>query len=118
MTATSPEYPAPGTIPPAYTAPTVPVAPASAASAASPAASPAGQPPWYRRAWVLAVGAVLIAVLSFASGFVAGNATALFNRLGGPGTNIDGPRFPDGVRPGDGQLPQFPGDATQEGDGT
>lgn len=114
MTATSPEYPAPGTIPPAYTAPTVPVAPASAASAAS----PAQQPPWYRRAWVLAVAAVLMAVLSFASGFVAGNATALFNRLGGPGTSIDGPRFPDGVRPGDGQLPQFPGDATQEGDGT
>lgn len=114
MTATAPEYPAPGTIPPAYTAPTVPVAPASAASAAS----PAEQPPWYRRAWVLAVGAVLIAVLSFASGFVAGNATALFNRLGGPSTSIDGPRFPDGVRPGDGQLPQFPGDSTQEGDGT
>jgi hypothetical protein len=67
---------------------------------------------------VLAVSAVLIAALSFASGFVAGNATAFLNRLGGPGTSVNGPGFPDGVRPGDGQVPQFPGGDDFDGDGS
>ena len=104
MTATAPEYPAPGYSQPASTAQTAPAAPTT----------PPAATPWYRRAWVLAVAAVLIAVLSFASGFVAGNAAALFNRLGGPGTSLDGPGFPDGVRPGDGHRPRFPGDGTSQ----
>ncbi|TYL53856.1 hypothetical protein [Agromyces mariniharenae] len=78
----------------------------------------AARTPWYRRAWVLAVSVVLIAVLAFFSGFVAGNATAFLNRLGAPGMSVDGPGFPDGVRPGDGQLPQFPGDGTTDGTGS
>lgn len=112
MTATAPQYPTgpgAGPAPQPYTAPQ-PYAAASVAS--SPGAAPvppAEKTPWYRRAWVLAVSAVLIAALSFASGFVAGNATAFFNRLGGPGMSVNGPGFPDGVRPGDGQIPQFPG---------
>lgn len=108
MTATAPEYPAPGYSQPVHTPQAAPTAPAP----------PRAGTPWYRRAWVLAVAVVLIAVLSFASGFVAGNATAFFNRLGGPGTSIDGPGFPDGVRPGDGRLPQFPGEATSQDDGS
>lgn len=94
MTTTAPHHPVPGYAAPEHTAET----------------------PWYRRAWVLAVSAVLIAALSFASGFIAGNATAFLNRLGGPGTSIDGPRFPDGSVPGDGELPQVPGDSTSHGD--
>ncbi|HEU0180758.1 MAG TPA: hypothetical protein VFR16_01110 [Agromyces mariniharenae] len=97
MTATAPQYPTAWTPEPSTEAP---------------------RTPWYRRAWVLAVSAVLIAALSFASGFVAGNATAFFNRLGGPGMSVDGPGFPDGVRPGDGQIPQFPGDGTTDGTGS
>ena len=112
LTATAPQYPTgpgAGPAPQPYTAPQ-PYAAASVAS--SPGAAPvppAEKTPWYRRAWVLAVSAVLIAALSFASGFVAGNATAFFNRLGGPGMSVNGPGFPDGVRPGDGRIPQFPG---------
>lgn len=97
MTATAPQYPTTWT--------------------PEPSSEPA-RTPWYRRAWVLAVSVVLIAALSFASGFVAGNATAFFNRLGGPGMSVDGPGFPDGVRPGDGQIPQFPGDGTTDGTGS
>lgn len=107
---------------PAATAPTEPLPPATSgvpgASGAPATAGPQGTP-WYRRAWAIAVAAVLLAVLSFGSGFVAGNAASLFDGLiGGPGAGFDGPRFPDGVRPGDGQLPQFPGDATSQGDGS
>ena len=100
MTATASQYP---------TAPQHPTAWTPEPSTEAP------RTPWYRRAWVLAVSAVLIAALSFASGFVAGNATAFFNRLSGPGMSVDGPGFPDGVRPGDGRLPQFPGDGTTDG---
>lgn len=117
---------------PAATAPTVPLPPAASGvpgvfgapgtatppSDTAPPAEPQGTP-WYRRAWAIAVAAVLLAVLSFGSGFVAGNAASLFDGLiGGPGAGFDGPRFPDGVRPGDGQLPQFPGDPTSQGDGS
>jgi hypothetical protein len=67
--------------------------------------------PWYRRAWVLAVAAVLIAVLSFGSGFIAGNAASLFGVFGGPGTvSFDGRGGPDGLLPGNGDRPAFPGD--------
>ena len=92
MTATAPQYPVGpgGATPKPYAAPQ--------AHAAASAASHTEKTPWYRRPWVLAVSAVLIAVLSFFSGFVAGNATAFFNRLGGPGMSVDGPGFPDGVR--------------------
>ncbi|HEU4466511.1 MAG TPA: hypothetical protein VFR98_08280 [Agromyces sp.] len=89
-------HPAPGT--PAGAAPptatTTPVAPEHT--------------PWYRRVWVLAVGAVLLALLSFAGGFVAGNAAALFNGVFGVSTG--GPTGPgwmdgdgDGFGPGSGR---------------
>lgn len=89
-------HPAPGT--PASAAPptatTTPVAPEHT--------------PWYRRVWVLAVGAVLLALLSFAGGFVAGNAAALFNGVFGVSTG--GPTGPgwmdgdgDGFGPGSGR---------------
>src|SRR5215207_5518933 len=112
--------------PPAASAPTEPLPPAASSAPAgarpfSDTASPAGPQgtPWYRRAWAIAVAAVLLAVLAFGSGFVAGNAASLFDGLiGGPGAGFDGPRFPDGERRGDGELPQFPGDGTSQGDGS
>lgn len=116
MTATTPEY----ATPPAYTAPTVPVTPASSTEAPT-GAPPADRAPWYRRAWVLIVGAVLLALLSFGSGFIAGSAVSLFDGLFGGASRgvIDGgPGFPDGVRPGDGQLPPFPGDPRSDGTGS
>ena len=119
---------------PAATAPTEPVPPAASTEPVPPAApdatagvTPAGatpppvaqRTPWYRRAWAIAVAVALLAVLSFGSGFVAGNTASVFGGLiGGPGGGFDGPRFPDGVRPGDGQPPQFRGDATSQGDGS
>ena len=89
-------HPAPGT--PAGAAPptatTTPVAPEHT--------------PWYRRVWVLAVGTVLLALLSFAGGFVAGNAASLFNGVFGVSTG--GPTGPgwmdgdgDGFGPGSGR---------------
>ena len=106
------------------TAPTQPIPPrpfepaAGAGDAAgTPAApvAPTDHAPWYRRAWVLAVGAVLLALLSFGAGFVAGNAASLFDGLlGGPGRGeLEGGRgFPDGVPPGDGRFPGSPDDTT------
>lgn len=128
------------TTPAASTAPTQPLppapddahpplfhpAPGTPAGAARPVASnppaPRDGTPWYRRAWVLALGAVLLALLSFAGGFVAGNAAALFN--GVVGVSDDGPAGPgwmDGDRPGGpgfGDRDGFPGqddDATTDG---
>jgi hypothetical protein len=102
MSATAPTHP----IPPQ------PLQPGADAPAAS--APPSDQVPWYRRVWVLVVGAVLIAVLSFGSGFIAGSAASLFDGLLGVPTRgmIDGPGFRDGVPPGDGELPPAPGDST------
>lgn len=123
------------TTPAASTAPTQPIPPAAddahpplfrpgpgtPAGTAPPVASnppaPRDGTPWYRRVWVLALGAVLLALLSFAGGFVAGNATALFN--GVVGVSDDGPAGPgwmDGDRPdgpGFGGRDGFPG----QGDG-
>ncbi len=116
------------------TAPTSPIPPqpfqpddASGAGGAGPTAvagpTAAAAPPtepvrWYRRAWVIVVGAVLIAVLSFGIGFVAGNAASLFDALfGGPGRGAidERPGFPDGG-PRDGDVPGLPGGSTsQEG---
>jgi hypothetical protein len=116
------------------TAPTSPIPPqpfqpvdASTAGGAGPAASgpstqvaPPTEPvPWYRRAWVIVVAAVLIAVLSFGIGFIAGNAASLFGGLfGGPGRGAidERPGFPDdGPRGGDGDFPGLPGGSSQEG---
>ncbi|MFE5670716.1 hypothetical protein ACFQ58_03805 [Agromyces sp. NPDC056523] len=84
--------------------------------------------PWYRRAWVLAIGALLLALLCFASGFVAGNAAALFNDIAGvPAGGPTGPGWMDGD--GDGSGPGrpdfgdrgFPGQSDTDGgtsDGT
>jgi hypothetical protein len=120
MTATSPTAPT-TPIPPAP--PATPVrqstqTPAPPAATAPPAAASA---PWYRRAWVLAVAAGLLAVLSFGSGFVAGNAASLFGGLlGGPGTASfqDGPGSFDGRLP-DGSVPGGPGwQSDEQGDGS
>ena len=91
------------------------------ADASAPSARTADHVPWYRRVWVLAVAAVLLAVLSFGSGFIAGNAASLFRVLvGGPGTTSfqDGPGSFDGRLP-DGSVPGGPGWQTDEqGDGS
>ncbi|WP_448811483.1 hypothetical protein [Agromyces bauzanensis] len=111
MTATTPDATPPKFTP--ATAPTTPAAPTASTSAS--VEPPAETTPWYRRAWVLAVGAVLIAVLSFGSGFVTGNVTSAFRGLfGGPGTGIveHGPDFPGGPQFGDGD-----GDGDGPGDG-
>lgn len=114
------------------TAPTSPIPPepfrpgASTTGGAAPAtagpstqAAPPAEPvPWYRRVWVIVVGAVLIAVLSFGIGFIAGNAASLFDDLfGGPGRGAidERPGFPDGGPRGDGDFPGLPGGSTQEG---
>ena len=109
------------------TAPTQPIPPrpyepgADASGTADAAAvvdaaqrAPGAGQPWYRRAWVLIVGAALVALLCFGSGFIAGSAASLFDGLfGGPDrTTFDGPGFPDGVPPGDGRFPGSPGDTT------
>ena len=76
-------------------------------AAATPPATPE-RTPWYRRVWVLAVGAVLLALLSFAGGFVAGNAAALFNGVFGvPAGGPSGPGWMDDD--GDGFGPGRPG---------
>jgi hypothetical protein len=116
------------------TAPTDPVppmfhpAPGTPAGAAPPAAStPPTAPertPWYRRVWVLAGAAVLLALLSFAGGFVAGNAAALFNgMLGvsnsgpvGPGWMDDEGFGPGGGGPGFGDHGGMPGRGDLDGD--
>jgi len=101
-------------------APTHPIPPQPfqpSADASAPPAQPADRIPWYRRVWVLVLGAVLIAVLSFGSGFIAGNAASLFDGLfGGPtrGMIDGGPGFRDGVPPGDGEFPTLPGDTTSQ----
>lgn len=110
--ATAPIPPAADTHPPLFHP-----APGTPAGAAPPAAwnppAPREGAPWYRRAWVLAIGAVLLALLSFAGGFVAGNAAALFS--GVVGVSDDGPTGPgrmDGDRrdgPGFGGRDGFPG---------
>ena len=114
MSATAPTQP----IPPR---PYEPGADASGTAGAAPhadAAPPtptADQAPWYRRAWVLIVGAAILALLSFGGGFIAGSAASLFDGLlGGPDrTTFDGgPGFPDGVPPGDGRFPGSPDDTT------
>jgi hypothetical protein len=100
------------------TAPTHPIPPQPfqpSADASAPSAEPADHVPWYRRVWVIVAGAVLIAVLSFGSGFIAGSAASLFDGLfGGPtrGMIDGGPGFRDGAPPGDGEFPPAPGDST------
>ncbi|MBM7506141.1 hypothetical protein ACFPER_03415 [Agromyces aurantiacus] len=89
-------HPAPGT--PAGDTPTAALPPAAART------------PWYRRAWVLAIAAVILALLSFAGGFVAGNAAALFNGvLGVPAGGATPPGWSDGDLDGDGFGPGRPG---------
>lgn len=103
----------------ASTAPTNPLPPAEAAHAAGstsgrpPAAEnttpPGSRAPWYRRAWVIPVAAVLVAALSFGSGFIAGNAASLFRVLGGPGASVfDGGSGAHDRLPGDGGWPGAP----------
>ena len=108
---TAPTEPIPpradGTNPPMFhPAPGTPPTGAGAASAVPPSVAtphPPERTPWYRRAWVLAIGALLLALLSFASGFVAGNAAALFNGIAGvPAGGPTGPGWLDGDNDGDG----------------
>jgi hypothetical protein len=113
--------------PSAPTAPTEPVAPAASAAPAPPAGPPAGataadaepRRPWYRHVWVPVVGALVLALLAFGSGFVAGQATSLVriatvasgdgpawgdadrgDRSGMPGWGDGGPGRHDGGMPG------------------
>ena len=117
MSATAPTHPTP----PQPFRPDDPSVAGAGPAAAGPTAStapPTAPVPWYRRAWVIVVGAALIAVLSFGIGFVAGNAASLFDGLfGGPGRGAidERPGFPDGGPRGDGDFPGLPGGSTQEG---
>ena len=100
------------------TAPTHPIPPDPFRPADASTAGPTEPVPWYRTAWVIVVGAVLIAVVSFGIGFVAGNAASLFDGLfGGPGRGAidERPGFPDGGPRGDGDVPGLPGGSTQDG---
>jgi hypothetical protein len=113
--------------PSAPTAPTEPVPPAASAAPAGPS-GPAGptvtteaapRRPWYRHVWVPVVGALVLVLLAFGSGFVAGQATSLFrvatvasgdgpawgdgdrgDRSGMPGGRDGGPGWHDGGLPG------------------
>ena len=107
-----------------HPAPGTPASPTPTAGATPPAPD---QTPWYRHVWVLAVGAVLLALLSFAGGFVAGNAAALFNGVFGVSTGVpsgpgwmddDGDGFGPGGRPGFGDRGEMPGMDGDEGDTT
>ena len=96
--------------------------PAAAGTVTAPATAPA-RAPWYRRGWVLGVGAAVLALLAFTSGFVAGTATNLVNSFAtqtafgdhdgdGDGFGRPGP----GAFPGQGQ-PGRPGGPGQLDDG-
>ena len=116
MSATAPTQPIPPRpYEPSAGAPSAGAPSAGAGPAAAPPAPVADRAPWYRRAWVLIVGAAILALLCFGSGFIAGSAASLFDGLlGGPdrATFDGGPGFPDGVPPGDGRFPGSPDDTT------
>ena len=110
MSATAPTR----TIPPRPFEPSA-VAPSAVTGPAAQPASGADRAPWYRRVWVLIVGAAILALLCFGSGFIAGSAASLFDGLlGGPDRTMfdGGPGFPDGGPPGDGRFPGSPDDTT------
>lgn len=119
--------------PPTPTGPTEPVPPAASAAPATPAGPPAGETatgprrPWYRHVWVPVAGALVLVLLAFGSGFVAGQGAAVFGALtasaddgpgsgeghvrghsdggpgsrdGGPGSHERGPGSRDGGIPG------------------
>ncbi|WP_395245325.1 hypothetical protein ACGGZK_05835 [Agromyces sp. MMS24-K17] len=101
--------------PAAYAAPRPPASPAPAIAAERPL-------PWYRRTWVIIVGAVTAGVLLFGAGMAAG---AILSGLARPSIGQFGPSdFPDGGFPGDGNGPPgfqqdgrgpFGQDGTQDG---
>jgi hypothetical protein len=117
--------------PSAPTAPTEPVPPAASAATAGPAGpaattEAAPRRPWYRHVWVPVVGALVLVLLAFGSGFVAGQASSLFRVAavassdGPPWGDADdrGPGWRDGG-PGqhDGGMPGQPGMPGQRGGG-
>lgn len=57
---------------------------------------PAPRRPWYRHVWVPVAGALLLVMLAFGSGFVAGQGASVFGAL----TADDGPRAAEGRGPG------------------
>lgn len=96
-----------------HPAPTTPAG-ATPPTGSTPTVAPE-RTPWYRRVWVLAVGAVLLALLSFAGGFVAGNAAALFNGVFGVSTGgPTGPGWMDDDGDGFGPGPGRPGFGDRE----
>ncbi|GAA1055744.1 hypothetical protein GCM10017608_30840 [Agromyces luteolus] len=131
--ATEPLPPASQTPPAAQTPPLFhPASPAEPAAGAPPAhdgpAAVVEPTPWYRRVWVVVVGALVAALVFFGAGFVAGNAAALFNGVVGVQTGVPaGPGFggdrdgdgfaPGGGRPGFGEPGERPGFEDQDGDG-
>lgn len=116
------------------TGPTEPVAPAASAAPtppapAGPTAAVADTPPprrhWYRHVWVPVAGALVLAMLAFGSGFVAGQGASVLGALtasvddgsgegrgpghgdgipgprdGGPGSHERGPGPRDDAMPG------------------
>jgi hypothetical protein len=85
-----PSTPAPPTEPAAPAASAAPTGPASTA----PATGTAPRRPWYRHVWVPVAGALVLVLLAFGSGFVAGQATSLF-RVATVASG-DGPAWGDG----------------------
>ncbi|WP_438853707.1 hypothetical protein [Agromyces sp. M3QZ16-3] len=125
---TEPLPPAAQTPPPFHPAGPAAATPAAAAPPTHDGSGPVDErTPWYRRVWVLIVGALVAALVFFGAGFVAGNAAALFNGVSGDragvpvgpgfGGDRDGDGFaPGGGRPGMGEPGDRPGFGDQDGD--
>jgi hypothetical protein len=114
----------PATRPSAPTAPTEPVAPEASAAPVGPAgpggsavaSESAPRRPWYRHVWVPVVSALVLVLLAFGSGFVAGQVTSAFRAA--TVASGDGPAWGDGEHGerGDG-MPGHRGSGPGQDDG-